>query len=226
MTVPDSYICERSVLHQSTVRRGRHSGRLPTLRCRGRGVVIDGSAEAGRPDAWPRDAGALRRVSGKASHEAVAGPPPRFDRATWPADFEGRWEPDYDYDAIAKRLLDAEPSRADGLSAMEPVDPVALGADAVAGSYHTVTVSPGDNTDVVERRRRVVVPRATGPGAMDRRRLPLRGSGGRSRGRGGHGDRLVVRRGTIRPYGLSVLPKVSTAPGSARRLAAEPALAC
>lgn len=66
-----------------------------------------------------------------------------FDRSIWPEDFEGRWEPDYYYEAIAKRLLDADPSLADGLSAPEPVDPVALGGDAIAGSYERAPVENG-----------------------------------------------------------------------------------
>lgn len=38
-----------------------------------------------------------------------------FDRAKWPSDFEGKWEPDYYAESIKKRLLDASPSLNNGL---------------------------------------------------------------------------------------------------------------
>jgi len=44
-----------------------------------------------------------------------------FDRSTWPSDFEGKWEPDYYSESIDKRLLNASPSLADGLSAYERI---------------------------------------------------------------------------------------------------------
>lgn len=54
-----------------------------------------------------------------------------FDRARWPADFVGRFEPDYFHEALFKRLLDAEPplhvmlrhaARGLDLGALSPAD--------------------------------------------------------------------------------------------------------
>ncbi len=73
-----------------------------------------------------------------------------FDRATWPDDFEGRWEPDYYAEAIEKRLAGATPSLAKLLDQPDPVDVRALGAEALVGRYvhaprqndwHEVTVT-------------------------------------------------------------------------------------
>ncbi len=71
-----------------------------------------------------------------------------FDRATWPDDFEGTYEPDYYAESIAKRLMDAEPSLAEGLQAPEPVfidDIESLGGDyarqPVENEWHQVTVT-------------------------------------------------------------------------------------
>ncbi|MBX2800747.1 MAG: hypothetical protein KTR31_23905 [Myxococcales bacterium] len=71
-----------------------------------------------------------------------------FDRGTWPKDFVGRWEPDYYAESIAKRLLAAKPSLAEGLQAPEPVlvdDPsVLVGSferQPVLNGYHEVTVT-------------------------------------------------------------------------------------
>ncbi|GAB4191751.1 MAG: hypothetical protein Tsb002_20810 [Wenzhouxiangellaceae bacterium] len=73
-----------------------------------------------------------------------------FDRDTWPADFVGRFEPDYYSEAINKRLLDATPSLADGLNQPTFADfstqPLALIAGQferrpVQNDFHVVTVT-------------------------------------------------------------------------------------
>jgi hypothetical protein len=73
-----------------------------------------------------------------------------FDLSTWPDDFEGLWEPDYYAEAINKRLLTAEPSLAEGLSAPEYVDFGTIDSDVLVGEYrrepvenpwHEVTIS-------------------------------------------------------------------------------------
>jgi hypothetical protein len=58
-----------------------------------------------------------------------------FDRSTWPADFEGVYEPDYYAEALTKRLLAAAPSLAEGLSAPEMADPGGLDAALLVGDY-------------------------------------------------------------------------------------------
>ena len=45
-----------------------------------------------------------------------------FDRSTWPADFQGKWESDYYSESITKRLLNASPSLAEGLKAPDYVN--------------------------------------------------------------------------------------------------------
>ncbi len=45
-----------------------------------------------------------------------------FVRNTWPSDFTGRWEPDYYAESITKRLLNATPSLAEGLTAPESAE--------------------------------------------------------------------------------------------------------
>ena len=54
---------------------------------------------------------------------------------TWPADFEGVYEPDYYAEALTKRLLAAAPSLAEGLSAPEMADPGGLDAALLVGDY-------------------------------------------------------------------------------------------
>jgi hypothetical protein len=58
-----------------------------------------------------------------------------FDRATWPADFEGRFEPDYYSEAIDKRLLGATPSLAEGLRGREYADMAVTPVAALRGDY-------------------------------------------------------------------------------------------
>lgn len=58
-----------------------------------------------------------------------------FDRSTWPADFEGIWEPDYYAESLKKRLLTASPTLADGLTAPEFADPSTLTVEAIVGKY-------------------------------------------------------------------------------------------
>ena len=73
-----------------------------------------------------------------------------FDLTTWPDDFEGVYEPDYYAESITKRLLGADPSLTEGLSAPELVDLTTFEPLDLVGSYlrsppendwHTVTVS-------------------------------------------------------------------------------------
>ena len=71
-----------------------------------------------------------------------------FDRSTWPDDFEGAHEPDYYAESIAKRLMDADPSLAEGLQAPEPViidDAEILSGDyarqPVENEWHQITVA-------------------------------------------------------------------------------------
>ncbi len=66
-----------------------------------------------------------------------------FDRTTWPDDFEGTYEPDYYIEAIDKRLLDASPSLAEGLSAPDWAGPESLSADALVGDYERLPVQNG-----------------------------------------------------------------------------------
>jgi hypothetical protein len=78
-----------------------------------------------------------------------------FDLSTWPDDFEGRFEPDYYSEAIDKRLLDADPSLAEGLSALEYADMDATSLSELVGDYqrepvlndwHIVSVSVDGTT--------------------------------------------------------------------------------
>jgi hypothetical protein len=57
-----------------------------------------------------------------------------FDRATWPADFEGRFEPDYCAEAIDKRLLSATPPMGEVLQGLSSADMDALPVEALAGA--------------------------------------------------------------------------------------------
>lgn len=60
-----------------------------------------------------------------------------FDRTFWPADFEGRWEPDFYWESIEKRLTDADPSLSKGINISDWVggDINEIGFDALLGSY-------------------------------------------------------------------------------------------
>jgi hypothetical protein len=73
-----------------------------------------------------------------------------FDRATWPDDFEGRFEPDYYSEAITKRLLSATPSLAEALQGKDYADMSVTPLAAIAGDFrrdpvendwHLVTVT-------------------------------------------------------------------------------------
>ena len=63
-----------------------------------------------------------------------------FDRSTWPADFIGRFEPDYYYESINKRFLSATPSLAEGLDAPNFVGADRFSPDEIAGSYERTPV--------------------------------------------------------------------------------------
>lgn len=73
-----------------------------------------------------------------------------FDRSTWPADFIGRFEPDYYSEAINKRLLDATPSLAEGLNrppladfSTQPLVTIAgqFERRPVENDFHVVTIT-------------------------------------------------------------------------------------
>jgi hypothetical protein len=73
-----------------------------------------------------------------------------FDRSTWPADFEGRFEPDYYSEAINKRLFDVTPTMAEGFTGKDYADMATTPLSALAGTYqrqpmendwHLVTVT-------------------------------------------------------------------------------------
>ncbi|WP_144394247.1 DUF5011 domain-containing protein [Pleionea sediminis] len=68
-----------------------------------------------------------------------------FNRAFWPDDFEGRWEPDFYWESIEKRLMNANPSLSDGLNISDWVggDINELGFDALLGSYERRPVTNG-----------------------------------------------------------------------------------
>lgn len=77
-----------------------------------------------------------------------------FDRNTWPDDFEGRFEPDYYSEAIAKRLFTATPTLGDGLKAPEYADADSFELtdftgqyerDPVENDWHKVTITVTDN---------------------------------------------------------------------------------
>ena len=63
-----------------------------------------------------------------------------FDRSTWPADFEGRFEPDYYSEAIDKRLLDASPSLGERLQGLRTADMSETPLSAIAGDYARLPV--------------------------------------------------------------------------------------
>ncbi len=75
-----------------------------------------------------------------------------FDRATWPDDFVGQFEPDYYAEAIARRLRDATPSLAEGLDAPELLAVDAIGVDAILGRYERRPVENEYHEVTVERR--------------------------------------------------------------------------
>ncbi|MEC9398524.1 MAG: hypothetical protein VX475_12940 [Myxococcota bacterium] len=63
-----------------------------------------------------------------------------FDRSTWPADFVGRFEPDYYYESINTRFLTATPSLAEGLDAPDFVGANQFSPDEIAGRYERTPV--------------------------------------------------------------------------------------
>ena len=58
-----------------------------------------------------------------------------FDLSTWPSDFVGIWEPDYYYESITKRLLQATPPMAEELAAPNYLSMSTLSEDLLLGSY-------------------------------------------------------------------------------------------
>jgi hypothetical protein len=73
-----------------------------------------------------------------------------FNRSTWPDDFEGEWEPDFYYESIVKRFLNATPSLSEVLSAPDFVDPSTLNPLDLEGTFvrqpeennwHNVTIT-------------------------------------------------------------------------------------
>ena len=64
-----------------------------------------------------------------------------FDRSTWPDDFEGVHEADYYAEAITKRLLDADPSLAEGLQAPERVEADQFELTDYVGAYRREPVT-------------------------------------------------------------------------------------
>jgi hypothetical protein len=58
-----------------------------------------------------------------------------FNSSTWPADFEGKWEPDYYAESITKRLLNASPSLAEGLKVPNQVDFQITDPSILVGQY-------------------------------------------------------------------------------------------
>ena len=75
-----------------------------------------------------------------------------FDRATWPDDFEGEFEPDYYAEAIARRLRDATPSLGEGLDAPELLSIDAIGVDALLGRYERRPIENEYHEVTIERR--------------------------------------------------------------------------
>ena len=63
-----------------------------------------------------------------------------FDRSTWPADFVGNNEPDYYYEALAKRILGATPSVAEALTASKYADMSVFPVAKLLGSYQRMPV--------------------------------------------------------------------------------------
>lgn len=83
-----------------------------------------------------------------------------FDRATWPDDFEGTFEPAYYAESIVKRFLDATPSLAEGFRAPEFRGADEWAVEELIGEYrrepvendwHKVVVSAGTTGDLTWR---------------------------------------------------------------------------
>ncbi len=64
-------------------------------------------------------------------------------RATWPSDFDGRFEPDYYSEAIDKRLIAATPSMDAVLRGRENADMSVLPLSAIAGHYQRLPMENG-----------------------------------------------------------------------------------
>lgn len=66
-----------------------------------------------------------------------------FNRSTWPSDFVGSWEPDYYAESITKRLLDATPSLAAGLQAVEQINFELTDPAVLVGSFERRPIQNG-----------------------------------------------------------------------------------
>ncbi len=66
-----------------------------------------------------------------------------FDRATWPDDFIGLYEPDYFAESITRRLLDADPPLAEGLKLPRFVDFNDTSLSVVEGRYTRLPIDNG-----------------------------------------------------------------------------------
>lgn len=76
-----------------------------------------------------------------------------FDRSFWPSDFEGRWEPDFYWESIEKRLMEANPSLAEGIDITDWVgaDINEIGFDALLGNYERQPVgNPWHEVEIVK----------------------------------------------------------------------------
>ncbi len=76
-----------------------------------------------------------------------------FDRSFWPTDFEGRWEPDFYWESIEKRLMGANPSLGEGFDITDWVigDINEIGFDALLGNYERQPIeNPWHEVEVVK----------------------------------------------------------------------------
>ena len=86
-----------------------------------------------------------------------------FDRATWPDDFEGEFEPDYYAEAVARRLRDATPSLGEGLDAPELLSVDVIGVDAILGRYERRPIENDYHEVTIERRGDDLIWQTAGP---------------------------------------------------------------
>ena len=63
-----------------------------------------------------------------------------FDRSTWPADFEGKWEPDYYAEALKKRLLNADLPLDEGLKAPKKINFIDNEPSILVGEYNRLPI--------------------------------------------------------------------------------------